>query len=314
MDWLKKPAVGCILITGILLTVILVPLSLAHVEYYQYGLEQRKTTGSVNTEKVYGRGRYFLGVTRSFLTYQADGHFEKLDELSVFSAGTSNESIGLEFKIDIDLTYLLIKEEIGILHEELASSYKNVIISRAKDGIKNEAIFVTFDEYFRERKAVERRFKEAVQKRWNAPPSLHCTLDQFHLGRIQIPSSVAERQLESRVQNERNDKESFLQQAQLERELTDVEVNKIFLEKQKVLRTAQAEASLIRANARVEAAQIRASAEINGTSLLFLVAGIDTQEERTAFTYIRTLQNRAANLDLDINYLSADNVLRTSAA
>jgi hypothetical protein len=313
MDRLKNPAVACILITGVLLTVILVPLSLAHVEYYQYGLLQRKTTGNVNTEEVYGRGRYLLGVTKDFLTYQADGHFEKLDDLSVFSAGASNESIGLEFKIDIDLTYLLIKEEIGILHEELAASYKNVIVSRAKDGIKNEAIFVTFDEYFRERKAVERRFKEAVQKRWNTPPSVHCTLDQFHLGRIQIPDSVAERQLESRVQNERNDKESFLQQAQLERELTDVEVNKILLEQQKVLRTARAEASLIRANAQVEAAQIRASAQIEGTSLLFLVAGIDTQEERTAFTYIRALQNRP-NLDLDINYLSADNVLRTSAA
>jgi regulator of protease activity HflC (stomatin/prohibitin superfamily) len=261
MDRLKNPAVACILITGVLLTVILVPLSLAHVEYYQYGLLQRKTTGNVNTEEVYGRGRYLLGVTIDFLTYQADGDF----------------------------------------------------VSRAKDGIKNEAIFVTFDEYFRERKAVERRFKEAVQKRWNTPPSVHCTLDQFHLGRIQIPDSVAERQLECRVQNERNDKESFLQQAQLERELTDVEVNKILLEQQKVLRTARAEASLIRANAQVEAAQIRASAQIEGTSLLFLVAGIDTQEERTAFTYIRALQNRP-NLDLDINYLSADNVLRTSAA
>jgi hypothetical protein len=31
------------------------------------------------------------------------------------------------------ISTLLIKEEIGILHEERASSYKNVIVSRAKD-------------------------------------------------------------------------------------------------------------------------------------------------------------------------------------
>lgn len=80
----------CLLITAILLLVILLPLSLAYgkkkinlshfplclfpplivgltalgplllfssgvVEYYEYGLDQRKTTGSVNTEKVYSR-------------------------------------------------------------------------------------------------------------------------------------------------------------------------------------------------------------------------------------------------------------------
>ena len=45
------------------------------------------------------------------------------------------------------------------------------------------AIFVTFEEYFQERKAVEARFRAAVEKRWNEKPSLHCTLDQFHLGR-----------------------------------------------------------------------------------------------------------------------------------
>jgi len=217
----------------------------------------------------------------------------------------------LEFRLDIYLTYLIIKEEVGQLHQELASSYKGVVISRAKDAIKNEAIFVTFNEYFQERKAVELRFREAVQKRWNTSPSLHVTLDQFHLGRIQIPNAVASKQLESRVQNERNEKEAFLQQAQLERELTDVEVNKINLERNTILRTAEAQASLVRANARVEAAQIRAQAQINGTSLLFQAAGITSQEEMSSFTYIRTLQNRE-NVDLHVNYLSSENILRTT--
>ena len=32
-----------------------------------------------------------------------------------------------------------------------------------------------------------------------SPPQLHCKIDQFHLGRIRIPESMATNQLESRV-------------------------------------------------------------------------------------------------------------------
>lgn len=233
-----------------------------------------------------------------------------MEELSVFSAGGGNESIGLEFQVDLDFTYFLIQDEIGDLHKELASNYKSIILSRARDAIKNEAIFVTFTEYFQARKAVEERFRSAVQKRWQDKPSLHCELDQFHLGRIRIPESVATKQLQSRVQNERNDKEEFLQQAQLERELTAVDVNSINLERQKVLRTAEAEASLIRAKARAEAAQIQAQAGINGTRVLLLASDITTQDHKSAFTYIRTLRNRQ-NMDLAVSYLSADNIVPT---
>lgn len=167
---------------GLLLMVILVPMSLSHVEYYEYGLEKRKT-GKVDTSKVYESGRYVVGPAYEFVKYQADSHFVQIEELSVFSAGDNEDSIGLSFQVDVDFTYLLIKDEIGQLHEDLASSYSTVILSRARDAIKNEAIFISFEEYFQERKAVEARFRAAVEKRWNVKPSLHCKLDQFHLGR-----------------------------------------------------------------------------------------------------------------------------------
>ena len=301
----------CLAIVGILLLCILLPLSFSYVEYYEYGLDQSKISGAVDTEQVYPRGRYVIGPSHRFIKYQADAHYEEFQELSVFSAGGSNESIGLEFLVDVDFTYFLIEDEVGLVHEELASNYREVISSRAKDGIKNAAIFVTFTEYFQDRKNVEDRFRNAVQDRWNANPSLHCTLDQFHLGRIRIPDSVADKQLESRVQNERNDQEEFLQQAQIERELTAVEVNAINLDTIKVLRTAEAEASLIRAIAVAEAERITAQAGINGTQLLLTASGIETQDHKTAFSYIRTLRNRDT-VDIDVSYLPADTVLRTA--
>lgn len=209
---------GILAVIAFLLIIILVPLSYSYVDYYDYGLAQRVTTGSVDTSKVYGRGRYMLGPTFKFLKYRADAHFVELNQLAVFSAGASTQSIGTSFKLDITFTYTLKKNDIGSLHKEIASTYQSVIESRAKEAIKNEAIFITFNEYFTERIKVEKRLRNAVVKRFNDPPSVHATLDQFLLGRIAIPDPVAEKQLEAKIQNERNDKEQFLQQARCAKE------------------------------------------------------------------------------------------------
>ncbi|KAL7555293.1 hypothetical protein ACHAWF_018996 [Thalassiosira exigua] len=312
---MDKGAIGCgfcLLITGFLLILILVPLSFSYVDYYDYGLVQRKSTGAVDTTVVYSNGRYNLGPDRHFIKYQADAHLESFEGVGVFSATTSNVSIGLAFEVDVAFTFFLNKDEIGDVHRELASNYRSVILSRAQEALKNIAAEeVSFEEFFKERKQVEALFREAVEDRWSAKPSLHCTMDQFHLGRIRIPQSVATKQLEARVQNEHNGREQFLQRAQIEREMTTVEVNKINLNTVKELRTARAQASLVRKKAMAEAELIKAQAGINGTQMLLEAAGIETQDHKTAFTYIKTLRDRP-QLDVLVSYLSEDSVVRTA--
>lgn len=299
---------------ALLLVVILVPSSLGYVEYYEYGLDQNKISRTVDTEQVYNPGRYLIGPAHGFLKYRRDAHFEKLDSLAVFSRSASEDSIGLEFKVDVAFTYLLLEDEIGELHRELASKYAGTIVSRAKDAIKNEAVSVSFNEYFRDRIAVERRFRTAVEERWREPPSLHCSLDQFHLGRIQIPESVATKQLEAQIQNEKNGMESFTQQAQLEREQTAVEVNVVDLETELVLKTATAEAKLLVERARSEADRIKALARIDGLATLLESAGISDEDHLSAVSYIRTLAHRTDNVSLRMSYLPPDSVLKTAMA
>jgi len=308
----KAACLGILAVIALLLIVIFVPLSFSYVDYYDYGLAQRTTTGSVDTTRVYTKGRYGLGPTYRFLKYKADAHFVELKELAVFSAGESEASIGTSFKLDIVFTYLLKEHEVGDLHKDMAGTYSSVIESRAKEAIKNEAIFITFNEYFTERDLVESRLRNAVVARWDDPPQVHATLDQFLLGRISIPEEVAVKQLEAKIQNERNDREQYLQDAKIERELTDVEVNSILLEKDKLLRTAEAEAKVTTAKATAQSHKIIADAERDGALGLFTAAGIVEQEHKIAFAYIRTLMERGGNnTELDISYLDADSVLRT---
>lgn len=99
----------------------------------------------------------------------------------------------------------------------------------------------------------------------------------------------------------------------MEREKTDVDVNTINLQMQKLLRTAEAQANFTRAKATAEARQITSDAQINATWALFDTAGITEQDHMMAFTYIRTLRDRD-NLNIDVSYLAPETVVRTSAA
>jgi len=75
--------------------------------------------GKVYTDKVYAKGRYFVGPDYKFLKYQADAHLEHLEDVAVFSDG-GEDSVGLSFLIDVDFTYFLKEDEIGKLHKDLA--------------------------------------------------------------------------------------------------------------------------------------------------------------------------------------------------
>jgi len=151
----------------------------------------------------------------------------------------------------------------------------------------------------------------AVEDRFKSPPSLHCRLDQFHLGLVRISDAVTTKMLETRVQNEHNDRKMFLQDAKSEREKTAVDVNRINLDANKTLRTAEAEASLVRTMALAEAKLIKAHAEINGTRMLLALAGIKSQEHKTTFTYIKALRDRE-QLDMEVSYLQEKGVVFTA--
>lgn len=308
----KSKLIAFLSLVILLLLFILLPLSFSYVEYWEYGLKQRKSTGKVFTDKVYSSGRYFLGPDMKFLKYKADAHLVHLDDVDVFSDG-GTDSVGLSFEIDFDFTYFLNRDEIGELHTQLAGTYESVILARTSDAIKNSATTVSFEDYFKNRKSVELQFRQAVQKRWDAKPSLHATLDQFHMGEIEIPETVAEKQLTAKIQVEKNKEEEYLQQATIEREITAVEVNSIILEKEKLLKETNARANLIVANAVAEADRIKNSAINDGTKDLLTGLGITSEEHSTAYTYIRTLQNRREKLGISVSYLSDENVIKTTA-
>ena len=52
----------------------------------QYGFKRQKSTGKVDTGKVYTGGRHVLGPDFEFKVFQADAHFETLKNVEIFTA------------------------------------------------------------------------------------------------------------------------------------------------------------------------------------------------------------------------------------
>jgi hypothetical protein len=203
----------------------------------------------------------------------------------------------------------------------MATSYQAIVSSRAKDAVKNRAsIDISFTDFFENRESVETILKAAVTARWADAPALPAVLDQFHIGRIKIPENVARKQLETKLQNERNGKETSLQKALVERELTKVEVSKILNEKEKTLRSAQAEATRIKAKAVSDAQKTVLEAQSTGLKELIDGIGINSlpandgasnpitdarkDKLKVQLDYIRALRNRKDETNIDITFLN----------
>lgn len=65
----KAQAISICAACACLLFLILFPLSFSYIEYYEYGLAQRVSTGAVDTSEVYSNGRYIVGPDKRFITY-----------------------------------------------------------------------------------------------------------------------------------------------------------------------------------------------------------------------------------------------------
>jgi hypothetical protein len=155
-------------------------------------------------------------------------------------------------------------------------------------------------------------------KRFLFPPRLLADVDKFILGRVKIPDSVANKQLDVKIQLERNDMQDNMKKAQLERDMTDVNVNKINLEATKTLRIAQANANLVRKQATADAKAIVEKATFDGLANLYTECGITSAKHKASLDYLRTLESRAVNSDtlskdnVGVVYLSDNNVLKTT--
>jgi hypothetical protein len=210
---------SCVIISiCALLVLILVPLSFSTIEYYEYGLEKGRNTGQVSLDNIYGAGgRYALGPDKVFQTYQADSHVVVKTNVSVV---TSDK---LETNLDIVILYFIQRENLPKLQREFNLRYETVVESRILSSIKNQAVNFTTLQYFQELEGVELAMLNSVKL--DVEKSIYVDIPLLYITGLRIPSIVANKQLETAIQNEVNSKQLYINQAADIRKETETQVN-----------------------------------------------------------------------------------------
>lgn len=322
--------IGTIIVIVILLLVIILPLSFVTLEYYEYGFAKSRSTGTVDTNKVYSGGKHFLGPNTEFKVFKAGSHSLDLQNIRVF---TSDK---LEVSITAHAQYFLRKDELPLLHKAYDVYYEDVMKTSAVDALKGAIPVYNTTDLIEKRaeiesviyKAVRERiggiccrpdcsaYKEACPERCkpratckDSDKGLYADVKYFQLTDIVITNDVIERMMETLLLFEKNLREKHIQNATLIRKETAGMVADIKNQAKEIRETATAESQKIKVFSEADYTSTIEKARGLGLKHLYVGLGINTSEHKNSFDYLRTLRGlEHIHLTVDFQQRIAGNV------
>eukprot|EP01010_Urceolus_cornutus_P004878 NODE_808_length_1325_cov_265.923197_g613_i0.p1 GENE.NODE_808_length_1325_cov_265.923197_g613_i0~~NODE_808_length_1325_cov_265.923197_g613_i0.p1 ORF type:complete len:329 (+),score=86.33 NODE_808_length_1325_cov_265.923197_g613_i0:80-988(+) len=265
----EKGVVGCgicSLATGVLLVLILVPISFQYVDRNQMAFKKNTVSNKIDTETVFPPGRYFWGVGHSVVSFPSTyQHVE--NSLIVFT------TTGMEIVISFTFQYKLKRDQLHRLFYAYGMEYDKQILNVARTAVRNAAIQYSLFEYITDRERIMNSLHAELAAALDAiyvsvPPS------KFQLRRVTLPPSIQAQFLDTFVQNERNREKREERQAVLTRKSTQRDQERI-LNRTKVLQaTMQSLATRTLMDARARADRMREVARSHELARLFTAINI----------------------------------------
>lgn len=137
--------------------------------FMQMGFLQQKSTGRVDTSRVYEAGRHFVTADYTFRVFPRDSHFVSFTDLFVFAAPSETTQAeegrsSFEMTIDVSFQYFIRPSELANLHSEYELQYSSIVINTAESAIKSQNQF-TPEQFILNRSLIESTMLSAVQER-----------------------------------------------------------------------------------------------------------------------------------------------------
>merc|ERR1711977_49487 len=259
---------GVLSALGVLLMLILLPMTWKKVEYYQGCLRSQKSTGKVWRDEVYEAGRYGIGPDYTFRCYPLN--VQNFNErLSVWSKSSGSDA-GSTVYLDVSYQYLLKPEKLGELYSMVALNFEGLVASRTQDAIRNTAPLFGIDSYLSQRPLIEATLQRNVSL---AIADLHMDVLSFQLRDIEPEDDYQSARLAVAIQVESNAKEAYSQEA----------------------KKATASASKIKENAVTEADEKVEVARLQGLKDLYDELGFTSEKHKASLDYLLTLMASSSN-------------------
>jgi len=243
----------------LLLLIILLPLSFHNVEYHEVAFFKRRSTGTIDRDTVYTVGRHCIGPDGSFVKFPASEQTVEFSGMSVWTkterlSDTNVGAAGTAISLDVTFQYRLRPDELSDLYSAVALQYESFVRNLATTAIKNISTSFTADEFVKSRRTIQDALQLGVD---TALEAAHADCETLQLRKIEFPPTFVERMLAAAVQIQTNQAEESLQQSAIIRSTTELGVKKIENDASVVSNTAEAQANLVKieAKARVQTEQ-----------------------------------------------------------
>ncbi|KAL3832276.1 hypothetical protein ACJMK2_023934 [Sinanodonta woodiana] len=309
---------GCI---GALLILILIPISFSALEYHQYGFVRQKSTGTVDTTKVYSGGKYFIGPDYEFKVFKANTQFITLENVTVF---TSDK---LEVSITIFIQYNLRRGELPLLHKQFGLYYEDVVKNSIIDAVKGSIPVYSTRQLILNRLQVQEIISKAIRDRLGGTccrpgcayngscdsgcvPYSSCADNQkglyldvkgTQIGKLVIPDDVENRFLRVLILQEESAREKFYQEAQVVRKETEKMVAQTKNDAQEIKQNATVLSEYIGTVSKANYSAAIDNARVIGLKKLFNNLNITDQKYKSSFDYLRTLKD-LSNIFLTVDF------------
>jgi hypothetical protein len=294
---------GCCCFIGILLIIILVPMSLQRLEFYEAGLLARRSTGTLDRSKVWTSGLHQVGPDYHFKVFPINlQEFSK--RVSVWSKSGGGDA-GTTLLLDVSFQYSLQAKNIVKLYEKAALNFKPLIEVNAMDAIKNTAPLFGSSDYLSRREDIEAMMLANVTKAISK--DLFVDVADLQLRAIIMTPELQSTKLAAAVQAENNEKETFTQQKALILEQTSLDVLKIENEAKRTQNEATARAKEITERAKYLAKQTIETARSEGLKAMIAELGLTSDEHKASLDYITTLIQNKARVTPYVNMGSMSN-------
>jgi regulator of protease activity HflC (stomatin/prohibitin superfamily) len=220
---------GIIVFIGLLLTVVLVPLSLKTVNFDEVAVEYNKVTRNMGDE-VLGEGLHDVGPAGELLTFKTTQREGKVNRMPALSADS------IELRLDVNVFYSIIKAEVFLILEKFGDQdgHDAFITSFTSAVVRDVAAQFTAKQFYLQRQDFQQAVQRTLTTRF-AAAAAHATVDSVQVLDITLPSTVlkameASTVAEQDIQNAISERATKLQAAQIALDLAQSEAGLILIE------------------------------------------------------------------------------------
>lgn len=192
-----------------LLFVILYSSSFATLGPLEMGVAKNNLASSIDKERVYMGGRYFLGLGKEFVTYPSEA---VLMEISEILASTQDKQ---NVKVDISLQYHLRPEKLIALYNERQQSYDSFYRREITAMVKEECVlWETIPDFYESRDLIAAQIEIRITSLFE---NNHARLAEFQLLGIRLQPATEQKIIETLVAEQGEITESIFQQSSVVR-------------------------------------------------------------------------------------------------